>query len=424
MIKLKIMKKLLLGILMVLSINNLFGGCGPVATIFNYPSVGAEQVDVNTKLRFMTEFNDEGLPNQSGWGESITVMEGHIRIYSKEDSVLVDSININDFYPKYTEVGVDTFTFDLNKPLDSSTTYYVTIDSYSLTAYKWCVDSRPFIGALASKEIGYPTNWFSSGNSYSWEFTTVSFNDACSDTTIIIDSTICEGSSVLFGGVERTETGEYIDSLTTIVGNCDSVVTLNLTVDPIYYINDTAVFYVSDPMFELEVSKTFFVETSNLKSDGSCDSIVNRYEKYVFESIIYTDSIEVFDTITINDTITTEVLDTTIVTEYDTILVSVDDTLIINYIVTSILNEPIGEISVFKLYPNPTIHQIHVDIYNDSYVNGYTIDIYTIGGILKESKTIDSSTMTFDLTDYAKGTYMFCIKRSDEIVETKKIIIK
>ncbi|MDG1518109.1 MAG: T9SS type A sorting domain-containing protein [Flavobacteriales bacterium] len=396
------MKKLLLGILMVLSINNLFGGCGPVGTIYNYPSVGAEQVDVNTKLRFMTEFNDKGLPSHNGWGESITVMEGHIRIYSKEDSALVDSININDFYPKYTEVGIDTFTFDLNKPLDSSTTYFVTIDSYSLTAYQWCVDSRPFIGALASKEIGYPTNWFSSGNSYSWEFTTVSFNDACSETTITIDSTICEGSSVLFDGVERTETGEYIDSLTTIVGNCDSVVKLNLTVNPIYNINDTAIFYVSDPMFEVEVSKTFFVETSILKSNETCDSIVNRYEKYVFESIICTNSIEVFDTI----------------------LVSVDDTLIINYIVTSMLNEPIGEISVFKLYPNPTIHQIHVDIYNDSYVNGYTIDIYTIGGILKESKTINSSTMTFDLTDYAKGTYMFYIKRSDEIMEAKKIIVK
>ena len=189
---------------MVLSINNLFGGCGPVATIYNYPSVGAEQVDVNTKLRFMTEFNKEGLPNQNGWGGSITVMEGYIRIYSKEDSVLVDSININDFYPKYTEVGIDTFTFDLNKPLNSCTTYYVTIDSYSLTAYKWCVDSRPFIGALASKEIGYSTNWFSNeingkpgkSNSYSWEFTTVSFN-ASLDTTSTTCNGICDGEVIV-----------------------------------------------------------------------------------------------------------------------------------------------------------------------------------------------------------------------------------
>ena len=198
------MKKLLLGMLMVLSINNLFGGCGPVATIYNYPSVGAEQVDVNTKLRFMTEFNDKGLPNHNGWGESITVMEGHIRIYSKEDSVLVDSININDFYPKYTEVGIDTFTFDLNKPLDSFTTYYVTIDSYSLTAYKWCVDSRPSIGAIASKEMGYSTNWFSNEingipgkwNSYSWEFTTVSFN-ASLDTTSTTCNGLCDGEVIV-----------------------------------------------------------------------------------------------------------------------------------------------------------------------------------------------------------------------------------
>jgi hypothetical protein len=48
--------------------------------------------------------------------------------------------------------------------------------------------------------------------------------------SVIIDSAICQGESILFGGESLTTTGLYRDTLLTIHG-CDSVITLNLTVN-------------------------------------------------------------------------------------------------------------------------------------------------------------------------------------------------
>ena len=49
---------------------------------------------------------------------------------------------------------------------------------------------------------------------------------------IRIDSTICEGESVVFAGESRTTGGNYVQSLTTVGCGCDSVRHLNLTVVP------------------------------------------------------------------------------------------------------------------------------------------------------------------------------------------------
>jgi trimeric autotransporter adhesin len=43
--------------------------------------------------------------------------------------------------------------------------------------------------------------------------------------------TICEGSSFLFNGVNRTVSGAYLDTLVNAKG-CDSILTLNLIVNP------------------------------------------------------------------------------------------------------------------------------------------------------------------------------------------------
>jgi len=46
-----------------------------------------------------------------------------------------------------------------------------------------------------------------------------------------INQTICEGSSFLFNGISRTVSGTYLDTLVNAKG-CDSILTLNLTVNP------------------------------------------------------------------------------------------------------------------------------------------------------------------------------------------------
>ena len=48
-----------------------------------------------------------------------------------------------------------------------------------------------------------------------------------------INAQICEGSSYSFAGINRTTAGQYKNSLKTFNG-CDSIITLNLTVNPVY----------------------------------------------------------------------------------------------------------------------------------------------------------------------------------------------
>jgi hypothetical protein len=50
---------------------------------------------------------------------------------------------------------------------------------------------------------------------------------------ITVDESICEGETFTFNGVDYTETGKYVHHLETILG-CDSIVTLDLSVHPVY----------------------------------------------------------------------------------------------------------------------------------------------------------------------------------------------
>lgn len=56
--------------------------------------------------------------------------------------------------------------------------------------------------------------------------------------TLIIDTTTCQGDSILTGGTWKSQTGSYTDSLVTPQG-CDSVVVTNLVVNPLPVANIT-----------------------------------------------------------------------------------------------------------------------------------------------------------------------------------------
>jgi hypothetical protein len=89
-----------------------------------------------------------------------------------------------------------------------------------------------------------------------------------------IEATICQGDSYFFAGKERTETGQYIDSLKTI-SLCDSIIMLNLTVNKIFSktINvsicqgDTYLFAGEDRIDSGQYE-------DSLKSINGCDSII------------------------------------------------------------------------------------------------------------------------------------------------------
>jgi len=102
-----------------------------------------------------------------------------------------------------------------------------------------------------SVEICYGDTFEFNGNSYTTEGTyydtLVSVNgcDSVIETSLIVHSvysisnpqTICSGNTYVYNGNTYTETGTYYDTLISITG-CDSIIVTELTVNPVYSINN------------------------------------------------------------------------------------------------------------------------------------------------------------------------------------------
>jgi hypothetical protein len=111
--------------------------------------------------------------------------------------------------------------------------------------------------------------------------------------------TICAGTSYEFAGKQYAETGVYVDTLSSVVTGCDSIVTLTLTVTPPItfeyeaHICTGSSYYFTENYPALTMAGTY-IET--LKTVDGCDSIVTL--NLVVSDVI---EIEVFDTICAGD---------------------------------------------------------------------------------------------------------------------------
>jgi len=89
-----------------------------------------------------------------------------------------------------------------------------------------------------------------------------------------INAAICKGEAYLFSGSLLTDSGQYQDSLTTIAG-CDSIVILNLTVNPVSTQTINAAICEGDTYY---FSRSFLTESGqysdSLKNVSGCDSII------------------------------------------------------------------------------------------------------------------------------------------------------
>ena len=90
-----------------------------------------------------------------------------------------------------------------------------------------------------------------------------------------LTETICQGESVWIGDSEFTETGNYSVTLTSIQG-CDSIVNLDLLVNPVY---ETNLAETICPGESIQIGDSIFMQTGNysvmLSSMTGCDSVVN-----------------------------------------------------------------------------------------------------------------------------------------------------
>lgn len=89
-----------------------------------------------------------------------------------------------------------------------------------------------------------------------------------------LDASICEGDSILFAGIYLTEPGQYLDTLTSANG-CDSVLQLLLEVLPVAYTNlDTAICEGESVVFGGNVLSAAGEYVDTLTAANGCDSIV------------------------------------------------------------------------------------------------------------------------------------------------------
>lgn len=90
-----------------------------------------------------------------------------------------------------------------------------------------------------------------------------------------INASICNGDSILIAGLFRKIPGIYVDSLNNSSG-CDSIINTNLSVNPIFNTNLNASICNGDSILIGGIfRKTPGIYTENLVSQFSCDSIVN-----------------------------------------------------------------------------------------------------------------------------------------------------
>jgi sulfur transfer protein SufE/uncharacterized protein YceK len=91
---------------------------------------------------------------------------------------------------------------------------------------------------------------------------------------ITVDESICEGETFTFNGVDYTETGKYVHHLETILG-CDSIVTLDLSVHPVYNeVASAAICEGDEYIFGMQTLTEAGEFTEVFQSVHGCDSTV------------------------------------------------------------------------------------------------------------------------------------------------------
>jgi len=157
--------KTLITFLFVLGTSLAYAGCGPYEIVNVSPSVGDNQVAVNTSISFTPN-------NMLNCSVVALIDSGYIRVFESVTDELVDSVNINVYYPQDYEASMnEQLTFNLNILLDSNTTYYVTMDVGSMK--NPCCSNGGIFGMQGYEFGEWVTTPQPHWEGFIWEFTTV-----------------------------------------------------------------------------------------------------------------------------------------------------------------------------------------------------------------------------------------------------------
>ena len=156
-------------------------------------------------------------------------------------------------------------------------------------------------------------------------------------------------------------------------------------------------------------------------TNGSC---------LVFDTITVNDTVTthftVYDTthITVHDTVTKHIYDTVLTNIYDTIItpLSVTDTLLINVSLTGI--NPPNNINTVSVYPNPAHDHLEINVGNLNSMAGYSLKITNALGQVVFNNPVNQQSFYIDLNSWTgHGVYILYILDATQTVKSIKEIV-
>jgi len=167
--------KSILTVIFILISQLLYAGCGPYEIVDVYPEVGSIEVPINlTSIKFIPD-------NLLSCSTAAKFRDGYLRIFESTTNQLVDSIDVNDYYPYGYEAPFgEELIFPLNTTLQYCTNYYVTMDIG--TVYNPCCSSGGDFGMYGQIDPNTGDGYFwgewvttpqPHWEGFTWEFTTI-----------------------------------------------------------------------------------------------------------------------------------------------------------------------------------------------------------------------------------------------------------
>ncbi|MBQ1732490.1 MAG: T9SS type A sorting domain-containing protein, partial [Bacteroidales bacterium] len=244
-----------------------------------------------------------------------------------------------------------------------------------------------------------------------------------------VDLTICSSATYNFHGQIVDQPGTYYTTLTSQYG-CDSTITLNLAVDSYYQVN------LSEHICEGDMSTTpgfegradAGIDTLFLTATNSCDSLV-----VLVLEVGQIDNIQLFDSIEVDNEYSNYGFDIAAIHEagevtFTNTLTNTDGC---DSIVTLRLKvlpkpvtpepEPTPEVVTFDIFPNPTsTGQITIEANYDITKDIYEYQIFNEHGMLMDTGCINSKDTFVDVSKYNSGYYYLKVLVGDTVKAQKK----
>ncbi len=175
----------------------------------------------------------------------------------------------------YTQAGTHTDTLTTVLGCDSIVTLTLTVlpsPSYTMSQ-TICQGDTVWVGGMAFTQAGTHTITFTAANGCD---SVVTLNLTVNPTYNVSDTVmICQGDSALIHGQWQTQAGVYSHTYTSAAG-CDSVVNTTLVVNPTYNVSDTVMICQGDSaLIHGQWQTQAGVYSHTYTSAAGCDSVVN-----------------------------------------------------------------------------------------------------------------------------------------------------